>query len=79
MEFSPRRSDWPLRRTPEIIRTALLAVHDSAESKAMLDRLRAVQGPYTSIDGCLEACNAWAVWPGSQGRFHMCVARFGKS
>ena len=51
MEVLPRRAAWPLRRTPDIIRAALLAAHDYAESKAMLDRLCAVQGPYTSLDG----------------------------
>jgi hypothetical protein len=34
VEVSPRRADFPPRRTPDIIRAALLAAHISAESSA---------------------------------------------
>jgi hypothetical protein len=37
-----------------------LEAHDSAESKATLDRLGAVQGPFTSFAGCVASCNTWA-------------------
>jgi len=60
VEVSPRRAEFPPRRTPDIIRAALLAAHISAESNAALDKLRTVLGPYTSFDRCLEACNAWS-------------------
>jgi hypothetical protein len=46
VEVSPRPANWPPRRSQVAIRASLL---DYAESKATLDRLGAVQGPFTSI------------------------------
>jgi hypothetical protein len=34
VEVSPWQADWLLQCTPDVIRVALLAAHDSAESKA---------------------------------------------